>query len=117
MTLFACLAPLCLPAAVALLVCVPLIPISIVAVQKIAKRVMGKYWGAYTDLGGAFLENLQGLTTLKIYRADEQRHQQMNAEAETFRKATMRLLTMQLNSVTIMDIFAYGGAAWASSLR
>ncbi len=111
LTLFACLAPLCLPAAVALLVCVPLIPISIVAVQKIAKRVMGKYWGAYTDLGGAFLENLQGLTTLKIYRADEQRHQQMNAEAETFRKATMRLLTMQLNSVTIMDIFAYGGAA------
>ena len=75
LTLFACLAPLCLPAAVALLVCVPLIPISIVAVQKIAKRVMGKYWGAYTDLGGAFLENLQGLTTLKIYRADEQRHQ------------------------------------------
>lgn len=62
-------------------------------------------------MGGAFLENLQGLTTLKIYRADEQRHQQMNAEAETFRKATMRLLTMQLNSVTIMDIFAYGGAA------
>lgn len=111
LTLFACLAPLCLPAAVALLVCVPLIPISIVAVQKIAKRVMGKYWGAYTDLGSAFLENLQGLTTLKIYRADEVRHKQMNAEAESFRKATMRLLTMQLNSVTIMDIFAYGGAA------
>ena len=111
LTLFACLAPLCLPAAVALLVCVPLIPISIVAVQKIAKRVMGKYWGAYTDLGGAFLENLQGLTTLKIYRADEERHKQMNAEAENFRRATMRLLTMQLNSVTIMDIFAYGGAA------
>ena len=111
LTLFACLAPLCLPAAVALLVCVPLIPISIMAIMKIAKRVMGKYWGAYTDLGGAFLENLQGLTTLKIYEADGARHEQMNREAESFRKATMRLLTMQLNSVSIMDIFAYGGAA------
>ena len=111
LTLFVCLAPLCLPAAVALLVCVPLIPIAIMAVQKIAKRVMGKYWGAYTDLGGAFLENLEGLTTLKIYQADEARHEKMNEEAENFRGATMRLLTMQLNSVTIMDIFAYGGAA------
>ena len=110
-TLFACLAPLCLPAAVALLVCVPLIPASIVAVQKIAKRVMSTYWGAYTDLGGAFLENLQGLTTLKIYRADAARHQEMNREAERFRRATMKLLSMQLNSVTIMDVFAYGGAA------
>lgn len=110
-TLFACLAPLCLPAAVALLACVPLIPASIVAVQKIAKRAMGTYWGAYTDLGAAFLENLQGLTTLKIYRADEGRHEAMNRDAETFRQATMRLLRMQLNSVTVMDIFAYGGAA------
>ncbi len=110
-TLFCCLAPLCLPAAVALLVCVPLIPISIMAVQKIARRVMGRYWGAYTDLGGAFLENLQGLTTLKIYQADAERHERMNAEAEKFRQATMKLLTMQLNSVTIMDVFAYGGAA------
>lgn len=110
-TLFACLAPLCLPAAVALLACVPLIPASIVAVQKIAKRAMGTYWGAYTDLGAAFLENLQGLTTLKIYRADEARHRAMNRDAETFRQATMRLLRMQLNSVTVMDVFAYGGAA------
>ncbi len=110
-TLFGCLAPLCLPAAVALLICVPLIPISIMAVQKIARRVMGRYWGAYTDLGGAFLENLQGLTTLKIYQADAERHERMNAEAEKFRRATMKLLTMQLNSVTIMDVFAYGGAA------
>ena len=110
-TLFCALAPLCLPAAVALLVCVPLIPASIVAVQKVARRVMGKYWGAYTDLGGAFLENLQGLTTLKIYQADAERHERMNAEAEKFRRATMKLLTMQLNSVTIMDVFAYGGAA------
>ncbi|WP_449132122.1 thiol reductant ABC exporter subunit CydC [Senegalimassilia anaerobia] len=111
LTVFAFLAPLCLPAAVALLVCVPLIPISIVAVQKIAKRVMGRYWGAYTDLGGVFLENLQGLTTLKIYQADEACHRQMNEQAESFRRATMRLLTMQLNSITVMDVFAFGGAA------
>ena len=111
LTVFAFLAPLCLPAAIALLVCVPLIPISIVAVQKIAKRVMGRYWGAYTDLGGAFLENLQGLTTLKIYQADEACHRKMNEQAETFRGATMRLLTMQLNSITVMDVFAFGGAA------
>lgn len=110
-TLFACLAPLSLPAAVALLACVPLIPASIVAVQRIAKRAMGTYWGAYTDLGETFLENLQGLTTLKIYRADEARHVAMNRNAETFRQATMRLLRMQLNSVTVMDVFAYGGAA------
>lgn len=111
LTLFACLAPLCLPAAAALLVCVPLIPLSIMGVQKFAKRAMRNYWGSYTDLGGAFLESLQGLTTLKIYQADEARHESMNAEAERFRKATMRLLSMQLNSVTIMDLFAYGGAA------
>ena len=111
LTVFAFLAPLCLPAAIALLVCVPLIPISIVAVQKIAKRVMGRYWGAYTDLGGAFLENLQGLTTLKIYQADEACHRQMNEQAESFRRATMRLLTMQLNSITVMDVFAFGGTA------
>ncbi len=111
LTLFACLAPLSLPAAAALLACVPLIPLSIVAVQRIAKRAMRQYWGAYTDLGESFLENLQGLTTLKIYRADEERHRLMNDEAETFRRATMRLLRMQLNSVTVMDVFAYGGAA------
>ena len=111
LTLFACLAPLCLPAAVALLVCVPLIPLSIVAVQKIAKRVMGNYWGSYINLGETFLENLQGLTTLKIFQADSARHQQMNEESERFRKATMKLLSMQLNSVTVMDLFAYGGAA------
>lgn len=111
LTLFACLAPLCLPAAVALLLCVPLIPASIVAVQKIAKRVMGEYWGAYTDLGATFLENLQGLTTLKIFQADKARHEAMNREAERFRRATMKLLSMQLNSVTVMDLFAFGGAA------
>lgn len=111
LTLFCVVAPLCLPAALALLVCVPLIPLSIVAVQRIARRVMGSYWDSYTDLGETFLENLQGLTTLKIFQADERRHEEMNAEAERFRRATMRLLSMQLNSVTVMDLFAYGGAA------
>ncbi len=110
-TLFAALAPLSLPAAVALLVCVPFIPASIVAVQKIAKRTMRNYWGSYTDLGGMFLEAIQGLTTLKIYRADARKHEQMNEAAESFRKATMRLLSMQLNSITVMDLFAFGGAA------
>ena len=111
LTLFACMAPLCLPAAVVLLVCVPLIPVSIVAIQKFAKKVMKKYWGSYTDLGAAFLENLQGLTTLKIYRADAAQHEAMNREAESFRQATMCLLRMQLNSITVMDLFAFGGAA------
>lgn len=110
-TLFACLAPLCAPAAGVLLACVPLIPLSIMGVQKFAKRAMRNYWGAYTDLGGAFLDNLQGLTTLKIYQADGIRHQAMNREAERFRKATMSLLSMQLNSITVMDLLAYGGAA------
>lgn len=111
LTLFACLAPLCLPAAVVLIVCVPLIPGSIAAIQRIARRTMGRYWGTYTDLATSFLENLQGLTTLKIYQADEARHQAMNRDAETFRQATMRLLYMQLNSITVMDLFAYGCAA------
>lgn len=110
-TLFAALAPLSLPAAVALLVCVPFIPASIVAVQKIAKRTMRNYWGSYTDLGGMFLEAIQGLTTLKIYQADARKHEEMNEAAEGFRRATMRLLSMQLNSITVMDLFAFGGAA------
>ena len=110
-TLFGCLAPLCTPAAVVLLCCVPLIPISIMAVMAIAKRVMGNYWSSYTDLGAMFLESIQGLTTLKVFKADGRRHQVMNDTAEGFRKATMRLLTMQLNSVVIMDVFAFAGAA------
>lgn len=110
-TLFFCLAPLCTPAAVVLLCCVPLIPISLMAVMKIAKRIMGDYWHSYTDLGALFLESIQGLTTLKVFGADEERHRRMNEEAEKFRKATMRLLTMQLNSVIVMDIFAFAGAA------
>ena len=110
-TLFFCLAPLCTPAAVVLLCCVPLIPISLMAVMKIAKRIMGDYWHSYTALGALFLESIQGLTTLKVFGADEGRHRRMNEEAEKFRKATMRLLTMQLNSVIVMDIFAFAGAA------
>ena len=111
LTLFLCLAPQCLPAAVALIACVPLIPASIVAIQRVARKVMGRYMGAYADLGALFLENVTGLTTLKIYQADEQRHAQMNAEAERFRTATMGVLRMQLNSIIVMDVFAYGGAA------
>lgn len=110
-TLFAVLSPISLPSAVVLLLCVPLIPISIAAVQTWAKKLLGKYWGQYTALGDTFLENLQGLTTLKIYQTDGLRHSQMNQQAESFRRITMRVLTMQLNSITIMDLVAYGGAA------
>lgn len=110
-TLFAILVFVSWQAAVVLLICVPLIPLSIVAVQKIAKRLLSKYWGVYVDLGDTFLENIQGLTTLKIYQADERRNAQMNKKAEEFRRITMKVLTMQLNSVTVMDIIAYGGAA------
>ena len=110
-TLFVALAPLSLPAAVALLACVPFIPASIMVVQKIARRTMRNYWGSYADLGSMFLEAIQGLTTLKIYSADGQKHREMNEAAEGFRKATMRLLSMQLNSITVMDLFAFGGAA------
>ena len=94
-----------------LLICVPLIPGAIMMVQKIAKRILAKYWGKYTKLGSTFLENLQGMTTLKTYQADEYMNMQMNRESEQFRKVTMAVLTMQLNSVTIMDFVAYGGAA------
>lgn len=111
LTLFAVLAFIDLPSAAVLLVCVPLIPIAIAAVQTWAKKLLSKYWGKYTEMGDTFLENLQGLTTLKIYQADAARHEQMNREAEEFRKITMRVLTMQLNSITIMDLVAYGGAA------
>lgn len=111
LTLFATLAFIDLRASVVLLICVPLIPISIVLVQKLAKRLLNKYWGIYTELGDSFLENLQGLTTLKIYQADGVRAQAMDIEAEHFRKITMKVLTMQLNSISIMDIVAYGGAS------
>lgn len=110
-TLFVILSPVSMKACVVLLVCVPLIPLSIVAVQKFAKKLLSKYWGIYTELGDSFLENLQGLTTLKIYQADEMKAKEMDEEAERFRKITMKVLTMQLNSVSVMDIVAYGGAA------
>ena len=110
LTLFLVVAPLCLPAAIVLLVCVPLIPATIVAVQKVAKKILGSYWDQYAELGDSFLENLQGLTTLKIYQADSTRHKAMNAEAERFRVVTMKVLSMQLNSIIVMDIVALGGA-------
>ena len=111
LTLFVALAFVSVPAAVVLLVCVPLIPVAIAAVQTWAKRLLGRYWGQYTELGDTFLENLQGLTTLKVYQADEFKQAEMNEQAEKFRRITMRVLTMQLNSITIMDLVAYGGAA------
>ena len=111
LTLFAVLAPIDAASAAVLLVCVPLIPAAIAAVQTWAKKLLGRYWGQYTALGDTFLENLQGLTTLKIYEADDRKNTEMNAQAEAFRKITMRVLTMQLNSITIMDLIAYGGAA------
>ena len=111
LTLFVIVAFVNFKIAIILLVCVPLIPVSIVLVQRIAKRLLTKYWGSYTDMGNGFLENLQGLTTLKIYQADERKAQEMDARAEDFRKATMRVLLMQLNSIGVMDIVAFGGAA------
>lgn len=111
LTLFVVLCFVNVPAAVVLLICVPLIPVAIAAVQTWAKKLLSKYWGQYTELGDTFLENLQGLTTLKIYQADAFKQQEMNEQAEKFRKITMKVLTMQLNSITIMDLIAYGGAA------
>lgn len=110
-TLFCILAFINLKVSVVLLICVPLIPISIVAVQKFAKKLLHKYWGIYTELGDSFLENLQGLTTLKIYQADEKKAKEMDEESQKFRQITMKVLTMQLNSTSVMDIIAYGGAA------
>ena len=110
-TLFVILSFVNWQASLVLLICVPLIPISIVAVQKIAKKLLNKYWGIYTELGDSFLENLQGLTTLKIYRSDEKKAEEMDEESQRFRQITMKVLTMQLNSTSVMDIIAYGGAA------
>lgn len=110
-TLFFVLANICFKAAIVLLLCVPLIPLSIVAVQKFANKLLKKYWVAYTGLGDSFLENLQGMTTLKIYQADGMKHNEMNKNAEAFRKITMKVLRMQLNSISVMDLVAYGGAA------
>lgn len=110
-TLFAILVSIEWKTSLLLLLCVPLIPISIVMVQKFAKKLLGKYWGLYGNLGDRFLDNIKGLTTLKIYESDAKKHQEMNEEAERFRKITMKVLIMQLNSISVMDIVAFGGAA------
>ncbi len=110
-TLFVILSFVNWQASLVLLVCVPLIPVSIVAVQKIAGKLLKRYWGIYTELGDSFLENLQGLTTLKIYQCDGIRARKMDEEAQRFRQITMKVLMMQLNSTSVMDIIAYGGAA------
>ena len=111
LTLFVVLSFVNFPSAIVLLICVPMIPVAIAAVQTWAKKLLSKYWGQYTALGDTFLENLQGLTTLKIYQADDFKNKEMNEESERFRVITMKVLTMQLNSITIMDLIAYGGAA------
>ncbi|MGN0288187.1 MAG: ABC transporter ATP-binding protein/permease [Lachnospiraceae bacterium] len=116
LTLFLVLSFVNLLSAIVLLLCVPMIPVTIAAVQSWAKKLLKKYWGQYTALGDTFLENLQGLTTLKIYQADDFKHKEMNEEAEKFRKITMKVLTMQLNSIAIMDLVAFGGAALGISL-
>lgn len=110
-TLFVVVMTISWKAATVLLICVPLIPVSIIAIMKFAKRILKKYWNSYANLGGTFLENLQGLTTLKVFDQDEQYHQKMNEEAENFRVMTMKVLSMQLNSINIMDLVAFGGAA------
>lgn len=114
--LFFFIAPIHVPTAVVLLVFVPLIPAVIMLIQKVAKRLLGQYWDQYATLGDNFLENLQGLTTLKIYQADEARHDLMNRTAERFRIITMKVLRMQLNSIIVMDVVALGGAAAGMSV-
>ena len=111
LTLFAVMSFISFKTAIVLLICVPLIPMTIMAVMKIAKKLLSKYWGVYTDLGDSFLENLQGLTTLKIFDIDEDKNKEMNDNAEHFRKITMKVLSMQLNSITIMYLIAFGGSA------
>ena len=96
--------------AVILLCCVPMIPVSIIAISKYAKKIFEKYWDKYTSMGDAFLDSVQGLKELKIFKADEAQHKKMNESAENFRKITMKVLVMQLASTTIMDLVAYGGA-------
>lgn len=110
-TLFILFSIFSIKVAVIFIVCVPIIPLSIVLIQKFAKRLLSKYWNSYTNLGDTFLENIQGLTTLKIYGCDEQKHIEMNKNAELFRKATMKVLIMQLNSISVMDLVAFGGSA------
>lgn len=110
-TLFAVIAPINMPAAVTMLVCAPLIIIVTGIVSMTAARAFKKYWGRYTDMGAAFLDNLQGLETLKNFDADDRAAAEMDKKAEGFRVMTMRVLQIQLRSLTAMDIVAYGGAA------
>ncbi len=102
--------------AVVLLLCVPLIPISIAMVSRYAKRIFGTYWGKYVQMGDGFLDNVQGLKELKIFQADAAQHQKMNENSEAFRKITMKVLVMQLASATVMDLVAYGGAGLGVAL-
>lgn len=102
--------------ALVLLCCVPLIPVSIVAVSRYAKKIFGKYWGQYTSMGDSFLDSVQGLKELKIFQADAAQHKKMNETSEEFRQITMKVLVMQLASTTIMDLVAYGGAAIGISM-
>ena len=111
LTLFGFISIISIKAAIVFILCVPLIPISIIAIMKIAKKMLKDYWNSYADLGGTFLENLQGLTTLKVFNIDEERHKKMNQESENFRRITMKVLSMQLNSITIMDLVAFGASA------
>ncbi|WP_330371277.1 ABC transporter ATP-binding protein/permease [Alkaliphilus transvaalensis] len=113
-TLFIVFSFISLKTAIVFILCVPLIPLSIIAIMKIAKRILKNYWNTYSNLGESFLDNLQGLTTLKIFNIDESVHRKMNDEAEGFRKITMKVLSMQLNSITIMDLIAFGGSALGS---
>lgn len=110
-TLFVFISFISIKVAIVFILCVPLIPISIIAIMKIAKKILKDYWNSYANLGDAFLENIQGLTTLKVFNMDNERHKNMNEEAEGFRKVTMRVLSMQLNSINVMDLIAFGGAA------
>lgn len=114
LTLFIVLSFISFKAAIVLMICVPLIPISIIAIMRIAKKILKNYWNVYVNLGDTFLENIQGLTTLKVFGGDDSKHKKMNEDAERFRKITMKVLSMQLNSINIMDVIAFGGAAIGS---
>lgn len=102
--------------ALVLLACVPLIPMSIIAVSRYAKKIFAKYWGKYTSMGDSFLDSVQGLKELKIFQADAAQNIKMNETSEEFRKITMKVLVMQLASTTIMDMVAYGGAGLGVAL-
>lgn len=111
LTLFIVISRISLRTSIVLLIAVPLIPIVIMLVMFVAKKILGNYFDIYYGLGDSFLEKLQGMTTLKIYRADQRAVEQIDSESEQFRKITMKVLIVQLNSTSIMDIIAYGGSA------